>query len=348
MTAAESAGPGHVHSNTDTDPALDDNADTTTALCEWAIALKGSNVPKEVLERSQQCADAIFDYEPPGYGSVNGYPENTLRRGGDTNLLAAVQFLSTCNGRGKTQQKITGLDFLMAAFVGFKSGLTLGGPELFTRGWHSGVILGCPAAALAGSRLLGLSADRTESAVGIAYTQAGGLMSATYEDIIKRLLAGTLTEDRAAGSPGLSMAIGVYCEDLPHLGIRSASFWDVDFPMLLRSLPATDGGGYIVVGQCVTMDTCDGDAMLGPLPEGVRIAKIAAAQWEFGFVTQGTGEVSLLVPRLAEEGLLDADVESEKRSLRDNPGSLVAVSPDRLKMMARMRTGREMRWLGLV
>lgn len=106
-------------------------------------------------------------------------------------ILAAAQFLSTGNGRSKTKQKVSGLDFLVSAVVGFetgpRAGLAMGGGELLVRGWHSGAIFGCPAAAVASSRLLGLSAEFTESAIGIACTQAGGLMSATYEGMIKRM-----------------------------------------------------------------------------------------------------------------------------------------------------------------
>jgi aconitate decarboxylase len=107
-------------------------------------------------------------------------------------LLAAAQFKATGNGRGGSrQQKVSGEDFLMAAVVGFetgpRAGLAMGGGELLVRGWHSGAIYGCPAAAVGSSRLLGLTPDQTESAIGIACTQAGGLMSATYEGMIKRV-----------------------------------------------------------------------------------------------------------------------------------------------------------------
>ncbi|KAI1151992.1 hypothetical protein F4825DRAFT_450968 [Nemania diffusa] len=55
------------------------------------------------------------------------------------------------------------------------------------QGWHSGPVFGCPAAAAAFSRLLGLSADDVESAIRIACIQAGGLMAAQYEGMIKRV-----------------------------------------------------------------------------------------------------------------------------------------------------------------
>lgn len=195
-----------------------------------------------------------------------------------------------------------------------------------------------------------------------------GASAHDYAQVVLQLLAGTLTADRAAASPGLSLAIGVYCEnlvgrrlgwdahDVPILCAGAAAAGDsvsllvgCRFPMLLRSLATTDGGGqsYAVVGQCATADTCDGEAMLGPLPDGARVAKIASAQWEFGFVTQGTEEVSWLDPRLAEGDLLGLDVGSEKRRMGNNPGSLVSLSPDCLQNLVDIRTGGDLRWLDL-
>ncbi|KAK8067770.1 HET-domain-containing protein [Apiospora saccharicola] len=114
-----------------------------------------------------------------------------------------------------------------------------------------------------------------------------GASAHDYAEVVRQLLAGTLTADRAAASPGLSMAIGVYCENLvgrrlgwdthtaPVLCAGSAQAGDqvsllvgCRFPMLLRPSPADRGSqSYVVVGQCVMVDTCDGEAMLGPLPD---------------------------------------------------------------------------------
>ncbi|EOD45266.1 putative cis-aconitic acid decarboxylase protein [Neofusicoccum parvum UCRNP2] len=98
-------------------------------------------------------------------------------------LLAGVE--ATKAGR-----PVTGRDLLVAAVAGFetgpRAGLALYGPDMLTRGWHSGPIFGCPAAAAAASRLFGLGVRETESALGIACTQAGALMSAQYEGMIKR------------------------------------------------------------------------------------------------------------------------------------------------------------------
>ncbi|KAK0647813.1 Cis-aconitate decarboxylase [Lasiodiplodia hormozganensis] len=99
-------------------------------------------------------------------------------------LLAGAESINAAGAR------VTGRDLLLAAVAGFetgpRAGLALYGPDMLTRGWHSGPIFGCPAAAAACSRLFGLGVRETESALGIACTQAGALMSAQYEGMIKR------------------------------------------------------------------------------------------------------------------------------------------------------------------
>ncbi|KAI0151734.1 hypothetical protein GGR57DRAFT_470271 [Xylariaceae sp. FL1272] len=89
---------------------------------------------------------------------------------------------------------VSGKDFLLAAIAGFetgpRAGMAIHGTDLLVRGWHSGVVFGCPAAAAASSRLLGLSAVDTESAIGIACTQACGLMAAQFEGMVKRMQHG--------------------------------------------------------------------------------------------------------------------------------------------------------------
>lgn len=86
---------------------------------------------------------------------------------------------------------VTGLCFLAALIVGFETGPRIGnalhGSDMLSQGWHSGPIFGCPASAAAASKLFNLVQPDIESAIGIACTQAGGLMSAQYEGMIKRV-----------------------------------------------------------------------------------------------------------------------------------------------------------------
>ncbi|KAI0011641.1 hypothetical protein F4779DRAFT_636513 [Xylariaceae sp. FL0662B] len=188
-----------------------------------ACGLVGAHVPW-----SEKAADAIMVYEPEGQCSVIGYEEKlgplavavlngTFIQATELDdyhsvaplhsasvvlpaLLAAAQVKHKTRGRvqdgnGRQPQEsartVSGLDFLIAAVVGFetgpRSGSAMHGADLLLRGWHCGPVFGCPAAAAASSKLLGLSADDIESAIGIACTQAGGLMAAQYEGMVKRV-----------------------------------------------------------------------------------------------------------------------------------------------------------------
>lgn len=71
-----------------------------------------------------------------------------------------------------------GLDLMAAFVVGCEVTLRMGyalGRAYYERGWHSTAILGRFGAAAAVSRLLGLDAEQTSIALGLAATQAGGL-----------------------------------------------------------------------------------------------------------------------------------------------------------------------------
>ena len=61
---------------------------------------------------------------------------------------------------------------------------------MLTRGWHWGAVFGPSASAAAVCKLLGMPANQIEDALGIACTQAGGLMSAQFESMVKRMQHG--------------------------------------------------------------------------------------------------------------------------------------------------------------
>ncbi|KAL8700116.1 MAG: hypothetical protein Q9201_005622 [Fulgogasparrea decipioides] len=111
-------------------------------------------------------------------------------------LFAAAQSRKRCtNCRSENAHfAVNGATFLLACIVGFevgpRAGHALNGTEILQRGWHCGTIFGHPAAAAATSKLLGAPSGQIESAIGIACTQACGLMSAQYEGMIKRMQHG--------------------------------------------------------------------------------------------------------------------------------------------------------------
>jgi aconitate decarboxylase len=86
---------------------------------------------------------------------------------------------------------VSGERFLQAVVSGFETGtrvgLALHGPEMLSRGWHSGSVFGTHAAAAASGTLLGLNAAQFEDALGLAATQSAGLMAAQYEAMSKRM-----------------------------------------------------------------------------------------------------------------------------------------------------------------
>jgi aconitate decarboxylase len=88
----------------------------------------------------------------------------------------------------------SGAQLLLGAIRGFevgpRIGLALHGAQMLTRGWHSGPVFGGPAAAAAVGTLYGLDAVGFEDALGLAATQACGLMAAQFESMGKRMQHG--------------------------------------------------------------------------------------------------------------------------------------------------------------
>jgi aconitate decarboxylase len=107
---------------------------------------------------------------------------------------SSVVLPALCALAQHTQSSITDSEFLLAALIGYevgpRVGLGLWGGDILSRGWHSGAVFGPAAAAAASSRLLGLSIEKTEDAIGMACTQACGLMSAQYGSMVKRMQHG--------------------------------------------------------------------------------------------------------------------------------------------------------------
>src|SRR5271170_5416447 len=90
--------------------------------------------------------------------------------------------------------RVSGESFLLGAILGYETGPrvgeALGGLDMLSRGWHSGVVFGPLAAAAAAGTLYGLDAAGFEDAFGMAATQSCGLMSAMYESMVKRMQHG--------------------------------------------------------------------------------------------------------------------------------------------------------------
>src|ERR1700731_1688859 len=90
--------------------------------------------------------------------------------------------------------RVSGARFLLGAILGYETGprvgQALGGLEMISRGWHSGVVFGTLSAAASAGALYGLDAAGFEDALGMAATQSCGLMSAQFESMVKRMQHG--------------------------------------------------------------------------------------------------------------------------------------------------------------
>ncbi|HEX9465458.1 MAG TPA: MmgE/PrpD family protein [Alphaproteobacteria bacterium] len=98
---------------------------------------------------------------------------------------------------------LSGRDLLTAAVAGYEIGPRVGicmGPEHIGQGWHSGATLGVFSAAAGAAAALRLPPDKAVHALGIAGTQASGLMAAQYGAMVKRMHAGRAAQSGLYGA----------------------------------------------------------------------------------------------------------------------------------------------------
>ncbi len=98
---------------------------------------------------------------------------------------------------------MSGREFLRAAVAGYEIGPRVGlcmGPEHIGQGWHSGATVGVFSAAAGAAAGLRLPPDEVVHALGIAGTQASGLMAAQYGAMVKRMHAGRAAQSGLYGA----------------------------------------------------------------------------------------------------------------------------------------------------
>jgi aconitate decarboxylase len=168
------------------------------------------------LPWSEIAARAIFKMEPAGQCSVIGWGcekrlsplaaailNSTFIQGFELDDYHSVAPLHSCSilipalfaaAEASPEKTFSGKDFLTAFVVGCevgpRVGLAMHGTDLLSRGWHSGAVQGPSASAAAVASLLDMPPGYVESALGIACTQAGGLMSAQFGSMAKRMQHG--------------------------------------------------------------------------------------------------------------------------------------------------------------
>src|SRR3569832_442314 len=98
---------------------------------------------------------------------------------------------------------LSGRDFLTAAVAGYEIGPRVGkcmGQEHIGQGWHSGATVGVFSAAAGAAAALRLSPNQPVHALGIAGTQAAGLMAAQFGAMVKRMHAGRSAQSGLYGA----------------------------------------------------------------------------------------------------------------------------------------------------
>ena len=108
-------------------------------------------------------------------------------------LIAVTEFRPGMSGR----------EFLTAAVAGYEVGPRVGicmGPEHLAQGFHTGATFGVFSAAAGAARGLKLDTGKTVHALGIAGTQAAGLMAAQFGAMVKRMHAGRSSQSGLYGA----------------------------------------------------------------------------------------------------------------------------------------------------
>jgi 2-methylcitrate dehydratase PrpD len=132
---------------------------------------------------------------------VQGFELDDVHREGVLHVGAVV--LPALLAVAELRRGISGRELLTAAVAGYEVGPRVGicmGQEHIGQGWHSGATLGVFSAAAGAARGLRLDVDKTVHALGIAGTQAAGLMAAQYGAMVKRMHAGRSSQSGLYGA----------------------------------------------------------------------------------------------------------------------------------------------------
>ncbi len=132
---------------------------------------------------------------------VQGFELDDVHRAGVLHVGAVV--LPALISITEMKPGMSGKEFLTSSVAGYEIGPRVGlcmGPSHIASGWHSGATLGVFSAAAGAARGLKLDTDRTVHALGIAGTQAGGLMAAQFGAMVKRMHAGRSSQSGLYGA----------------------------------------------------------------------------------------------------------------------------------------------------
>ncbi len=133
--------------------------------------------------------------------AVQGFELDDVHRHGVLHVGAVT--LPALIAVAENHAQLSGREFLAAAVAGYEIGPRVGicmGQEHIGQGWHSGATLGVFSAAAGAARGLKLDPERTVHALGIAGTQAAGLMAAQFGSMVKRMHAGRSSQSGLYGA----------------------------------------------------------------------------------------------------------------------------------------------------
>ncbi|HZM47456.1 MAG TPA: MmgE/PrpD family protein [Burkholderiales bacterium] len=133
--------------------------------------------------------------------AVQGFELDDVHRAGVLHVGAVV--IPALLPIAERKAGMSGKEFLTAAVAGYEIGPRVGlcmGPAHIASGWHSGATLGVFSSAAGAARGLKLDTDKTVHALGIAGTQAAGLMAAQFGAMVKRMHAGRSSQSGLYGA----------------------------------------------------------------------------------------------------------------------------------------------------
>src|SRR5712692_2063977 len=159
--------------------------DATRTTSVWGTRLKLSS-PHAALVNGTQ---------------VHGFELDDVHRQGVLHVGAVT--LPALIAVAESHAGLTGRELLTAAVAGYEIGPRVGkcmGQEHIGQGWHSGATVGVYSAAAGAAAGLRLSPDQAVHALGIAGTQAAGLMAAQYGAMVKRMHAGRAAQSGLYGA----------------------------------------------------------------------------------------------------------------------------------------------------
>lgn len=153
---------------------------------------------------------AIWGWNQPASATLSALLNGTFIQGSELDdyhpypLHSASVVLPSVLGAAAHANQLTGEEACIAIVIGFETGpriaKSMGGWNILRQGWHCGSVYGAIASAVAASRALALDALQTEDALGIAATQACGLMSAQFESMVKRMNHGFAARNGLTGA----------------------------------------------------------------------------------------------------------------------------------------------------